>query len=503
MTLRAQCSAKCSFYFSNLGKDNFCIPQRAGFAFPRTLRSCAGCGRRQGFVAHTQQVFNSEPFAFRKRYERRCVLSRYSLPRRYRSSGSGKSDPLVKLWALSIIGMIAGYVYLVSCGQFWETWLVSSRSIPLYFVLASVFGFGLYWWKTRPEFSNGELIFYSVVCLLCVYPAVSLGYLFLTELHDIEVWNGEAKEAEWTERYYEESTDSDGNTDTDYYGPYYKVRTSNDEEVDLTASEYRDYVSHWGGQSRVVSRRNSSADGEALTGCDHDLVAEIHTITWDGKEESRVSTSVEHVYANYLKASDSVLKIQGAMSGYENLLRDYPRVHGGRFGEVYFDRVVEMGTQVPANFGSTLDRRLDEVLRTLSSRKQCNIVVYVAATDREGLFSALQELWKKNDIAVCIGYTDQRIRWCRVMAWTDNKLFIEELQRSVRDLKSLEGKAEELADIIVDQINAPGASGYLRKPMADFEYLASQVRMPWWAQALVILAACVGVSPTLLLVLRD
>ncbi|MCB0355176.1 MAG: hypothetical protein KDD64_16705, partial [Bdellovibrionales bacterium] len=211
-------------------------------------------------------------------------------------------------------------------------------------------------------------------------------------------------------------------------------------------------------------------------------------------------------YVNYVQASESVLAVNGAITGFDGLLKDYPRVEDGTFGEIYFDRVVQGGTSLSSHFCRIVDETLDTALRSMGSQYECNIIVYPVATSDIGFYEALRVHWQngnKNDIVVCIGYLNNSVQWCRVMAWTDHKLFLEKLETRVRELETLEGKGELLAATILDQIRAPGDAGYLRKPMADYAFLASDIRMPLWAYLILVPFAWLMSLTTVWLFIHD
>jgi hypothetical protein len=89
------------------------------------------------------------------------------------------------------------------------------------------------------------------------------------------------------------------------------------------------------------------------------------------------------------------------------------------------------------------------------------------------------------------------------MTYTDHTMFVENLERDVRHLETLEGKGDALVKVILSNINAAGDAGYLRKPMADYEFLASDVEMPWYTLTGSFLWACAWLSCTVMICIRD
>jgi hypothetical protein len=399
------------------------------------------------------------------------------------------------------------YGYMIYEGQVFALFNVCIQTGPMFLSLFLVIAFGLYWWRTHETFEHGELLFYLAVAIPVTYVGTAFGFWYLTDLGDIEIRNGYATEFRWEESYYTERYDSDKKeTVRKDYGPSYTLYSSNKGEyLSLSYSEWAAFVARWGGAGRVVSKRNSSADGECFSGSNGNSIPEIHTIVWDRQQVSRVPTAIEHRYVNYVRASDSVLKIHGAMTGFTEYLCDYPRTVNRGFGPIDLDRVIDRGVGLPPEFAKRVDQLLDEELCELGSKRQCNIMLYFVGCEDVGFYNALLEKWqlgKKNDVVVVVGCQGTKIGWCRVMAWTDHKLFLEKLEQRVRDIREI-GKPEPFVKAVVDQVNQPGDGGYLRKPMADFAYLAAGVRMPWWALAIVFLGSCVIVMPTVLLIVRN
>lgn len=433
-------------------------------------------------------------------------MSRFRSRNRFLGGGpQGKNDVLFKVFLASIALIIAGFVHILWTGQGRETWLVVSGTMPFYIITALIVVGGIVWWYKHENFTGGELGLFVGIAVPCSYITLALVFLWFTELGHTVIWNSKVKEVVWTEAYIDEASDED-DSDT-HYAASYDIETAAGESISTTKAVWSAYVAHFGGQRRVSSRRNLMADDEDWgAGSDGDGVPEIHTIMWDRRKETEVPTSNEHLEANYVQAADTSLKVQGVKERFLDYLVEYPRVTSGRYGPIYFDRVIELKTKVGGTFHRLVDARLDEALQTLGSQKQCNIVVYIVGTEDVGFFQAVREHWKegkKNDICVCIGYTQEKIHWCKVMAYTDHAMFVENLERDVRHLKTLNSKGDALVDVILKHVTSPGDAGYLRKPMADFEFLASDVKMAWYIQLLAFVWASVWLLPTVAICIRD
>lgn len=417
----------------------------------------------------------------------------------------GKQDFLFWMFLGSLGLMAVGLVYILQSGQGRETWLVVSGTLPFYILASLILVGGILLWFTSDNFSGMELILFVFIAMPCSYVTLALASLWFTELGQVVIWNSQVQEMAWKEAWVERANDEE-DSDT-RHGPEYNIRTKADETISTTRDVWIAFVQRNGGQRRVNSQRITAFNAEELgSDSDRDGIPETHSITWDGREDSAIPTSTEHVEANYMQAADTSLKVQGVKQNYVDFLVEYPRVTSGKYGNIDFDRVIEQKTKVGGNFHQLVDRQLDKALQTLGSQKQCNIVVYVVGTENVGFFQALREHWqegKKNDICVCIGYTQEKIRWCQVMTYTDHALFVENLERDVRHLETLENMGNALVKVILKNINAPDAAGYLRKPMADFEFLASDVSIPWYTQMFSFLWACVWLSWTVIICVRD
>jgi len=429
--------------------------------------------------------------------------------RRNRFHGGGpqeKQDIPFAIFVGSLVLMLVGLGDFLWSGQGRETWLVVSGTLPFFILTAFLLIGGIGFWLKSDKFSGMELTLFAGITLPCSYITLAYAFLWFTAMGHTVIWNSRIQDVTWEEGWIDKADRKD-ESDT-HHRPSYTITTAANESISTTKSIWLSLVSRFGGPGKVKSRRNLMADLEEprSSASDRDGIPEIHTITWNGREESSVPTSQEHIESNYLQAADTSLKISGVKQNFLQYLVEYPRVTSGKFGQIDFDRVIEQKVTVGGTFHGLVDRKLDQALQALGSKKQCNIVVYVVGTENVGFFQALREHWqegKKNDICVCIGYTKKKIQWCKVMTYTDRTLFVENLERDVRHLETLDGKGDELVNIILSNINAADDAGYLRKPMADFEFLAADVTMPWLTQAFAFLWACVWLSPTLYICVRN
>lgn len=194
-------------------------------------------------------------------------------------------------------------------------------------------------------------------------------------------------------------------------------------------------------------------------------------------------------HTNYIKgAPDSLFSAaaeQSALSRYGASVPAYPsNIHDVH----YLNRVIAVGVSVPAL--AQWNQELAERLRALGPRKQVNWVVVLTNEGSPSFADAVRVKWlggKKNDVIVVLGVPQYpKLSWVRVLSWTDKELFKVQLRD---DLLAL-GDVDQAA--VFDLMERHTAGGYLRKDMADFEYLANEIQPPTWVLVLAGLLGVVG-----------
>lgn len=133
-----------------------------------------------------------------------------------------------------------------------------------------------------------------------------------------------------------------------------------------------------------------------------------------------------------------------------------------------------------------------EVNADLGKKKQVNIIFVVVPTADSSYLHALEEGWlggKKNDLVVIFGVARYpEVSWVRVMSWTQAEEVKIGLRDSLQEIGSLERHEEIITKTkeLVDKL-------FVRRPMADFEYLMAGVRPPPWT-LITLLIVGIGVS---------
>jgi hypothetical protein len=382
-------------------------------------------------------------------------------------------------------------------GVFGKVWIVVKHNPAFWIVGLVAAAFGLYRKISYPlEFAWVELLVQIPTSSLAVLSMFSLFFYTSTNMSDSEIWNGYVTTSEYYEAWTEEvtdtectGTDSNGNcTGTRevkrnvYHPPEWYIHTTNDEKIGISKSVYRGYVSYFGNERKEnLFHMNQVSIGDGNR---------FYT-TYSGGANQPIWSAREHPFVNYLKASQSIKLRQGSAASYAGLLLSYPQVYSGSFGPIELDRVLSAGTSVPSDWAQSVDHGLDRALGTLGNEKQVNLLMYVVGTSNRAFLHALEEHWvfgKKNDVIVVIGAkTFPKIDWVDVMAWTDVEEFKIILRNRILELHDL-SDSDKLVGTIVSQVSlSPEKGGFKRKPMAELEYLVSDISLPWWASVLVIL----------------
>lgn len=201
-------------------------------------------------------------------------------------------------------------------------------------------------------------------------------------------------------------------------------------------------------------------------------------------------TAIEHHYLNYIMGNpDSVLRRRGIAARFVGQLPNYPEVY-----DTYrVNRLLTIGISIPNQ--SALNQQLSELNADLGAARQVNMTIIVVNQADPMYLEGLREHWlggKKNDLVVVIGAPNYpEIAWSGVMSWTRNEEVKIGIRNRINDLHTFDGNA--VIGIIRDEVS----HRFVRRPMADFEYLTSTIEPPTWAlwlTAILGILASVGLS---------
>lgn len=192
-----------------------------------------------------------------------------------------------------------------------------------------------------------------------------------------------------------------------------------------------------------------------------------------------------HKYINYIKGSpDTLFRNQGLVEKYIKVLPNYP----DQIYDIYhLGRVVPVNVLLPDIADWQTD--LSKVNATLGPEKQVNIVMVIVTGQPEEYFEALKQHWiggKKNDAIIVINIKqDHIIEWVSVMAWTDHSIFQVKLRNAILDLKTLDRQ------MVIPTISEHVDKYYVRKPMADFQYLEASIMPTVTEYAVISVVECI------------
>ncbi len=225
----------------------------------------------------------------------------------------------------------------------------------------------------------------------------------------------------------------------------------------------------------------------------------INTIDRQGLNEPPRYTSTRigepvadtHSYTNYVKGSpDSLFRHQGLVEKYKDKLPNYPE---NIYDYWHINRLVTVGVSVPD--AAQWNKDLEEINGDLGPQKQANVVIVLVKNQPSDYFEALEQHWigsKKNDVTVVMSLDDAgTIQWVQVMAWTKDKMAEVVVGDAIRNIGKLDRPA------IIGAIKTSVAQSYVRKPMKDFEYLASTITpsVGQWIFAMILgLVLSIGIG---------
>lgn len=199
--------------------------------------------------------------------------------------------------------------------------------------------------------------------------------------------------------------------------------------------------------------------------------------------------AIRERYTNYVKGAKNslfnTLSEVASTKEHKEAIPTYPSTLVGYYG---LNRFVSAGVSAPnaAQWNASISERL----RRLGPTKQVNLVVVASSSAELNYGTALKVQWlngKKNDVIVVLGAPNYpRVEWVQVLAWTDNELFKVGLRDELQELGDMSDP-----EAVLERIEQAIVQGYVRKPMEDYEYLASEIEPPLWV---VLLLAFGGIA---------
>jgi hypothetical protein len=183
----------------------------------------------------------------------------------------------------------------------------------------------------------------------------------------------------------------------------------------------------------------------------------------------------ENSYTNYLKADPESLFRHDFESPYRRVVPAYPAVYD------YYkvNPVITDGPAVPPSWQAAFR----EINANLGPTNQVDVTVLLTRVQDPAYAQAVEAAWlygPKNSMTLVLGISADVISWARVVSISR----IEDLEIELRD--TLRGKP--LDDNLPAYVGEAVRKKFRRTAMAEFEYLASAVKVPTgWLVVLYVL----------------
>lgn len=312
--------------------------------------------------------------------------------------------------------------------------------------------------------------------LSCVAPAVVIAIIYAggtySEMADVEVLSGQVTAKERNEVHCRHSYSCNCVT---YYTGSGKDRKSHRK----CSTCYRhSYDVDWDIISTLGTISIDTEDSRGL------IEPKRWTIVNVGDPYAKTSS-----YVNYVKgAKDSLFNLEKYNKGQLNTVPEYP----SKIFDLYkINRVVDIGANV--NNLQEINDGISNILRTLGSTKQVNIVMAITNKPRDFAF-VVRDKWlggKKNDVMIIIGASNYpKIDWVEVFSWSKNQMVNIKLRDDITELGSM-SSINVLMGVISDDVN----NHFVRKTMKEFEYLDGQIQpsatVIYWALGIGVLLSLV------------
>ena len=187
-------------------------------------------------------------------------------------------------------------------------------------------------------------------------------------------------------------------------------------------------------------------------------------------------------YTNYVQAVPHTLFRSVKTADIQRFANMVPKYPLDIYGLYRLDRFLPVGVTVPDQ--REWNAGISELLKVLGPTKQVNIIVVAVNTDDQNYVYALQHFWEganKNDVVLVIGTDGKLIKWADVISWTRNELFKIQLRDEVLNVATLD--RQKILQVLDTQVR----EGFVRRQMAEFEYLKSDIAPPTWLMIVLVL----------------
>lgn len=335
-----------------------------------------------------------------------------------------------------------------------------------------------------------------------------------SQTRDKEYWGSVVMEAHYEEPWNEyihktctetyacgttTSTDSKGHTSThtkyctrtydcsyvDYHSAQYYIKDNLGDRYTISKHDYEWYQNRYGNNPKFVDMHRDyyTQDGD------------MYVNYWPGTINTHVGYTTKHTYENRVQASHDVFNFMNIDDSDQTTYKlfDYPEPDNN-----YWSSPILADSNIRINDTALL--KLSYMNSLLGNKKQLHFMLLLYNDMPKSSGDIQEQYWKggnKNEFIVCVGLSKNKVKWCKIISWTENQL----LKIKVRDYieKLDEFNQNKFADFIMPTME----KDFQRKRFRDFSYL--QVDVPVWADVLsIILLLIYSIAfPIILIKLED
>jgi hypothetical protein len=251
---------------------------------------------------------------------------------------------------------------------------------------------------------------------------------------------------------YDCGKDSEGRTKTctrnydcsyrDYHPEYYEIEDNVGNRQFISEQEFYNLCKLWNNKSfEDLHRHYHMDDGDA------------YFTTFDGIFEHIKPLILLHTYENKVQSSRSVFNF-----------REVDTATIKKYQLYKYSIVPIMGT----NDIKAIEK-LQKYNALYGATKQVHMIILIF--DNQPLEAGLlqESFWKggnKNEFIVCIGTSKNKIKWTKVISWTDVQILKTTVARKIKEMDSLD------INKVVDYVAESVKNQFVRKQFADFNYIA-------------------------------
>lgn len=333
--------------------------------------------------------------------------------------------------------------------------------IPIFAVAILVIFFRskMSWWEYL-------LVFGIPVITIAVCKFTSV----VSQTNTNECWNSYVTRAcyyeawdEWHhETCYRTVSDANGDSHTesydcshrDYHPAYWEVEDNIGGSYHIDPSYYKFLVSQWGAETfKDMNRSYYTQDGDK------------YFTNYNQNFNTLIPLCTKHIYKNKVRSSKSVFNFQ-----------DVSKEDFTRYGLYDYPTFKLMNsTQNLINYNPILgwnniadSKKLQRYNGILGSWKKVHMMILVFK-DQPYEASLMQEAyWKganKNEFVLCIGISKNKIKWTKVISWTDKQDLKVYVTRVVKEMDTLNMSA------VIDTVAANVKNRFVKKDFHDFDYI--------------------------------